>query len=92
MESLRGGGVEATFVVRTCTAGNAAKAVAEIARETRADLIVVGTHGYGRVAGLLIGSVAQGLIHASVCPVLAVPTGVTAGVTEAAELEASVAR
>jgi nucleotide-binding universal stress UspA family protein len=39
-------------------------------------LIVAGTHGYGRVGGLLVGSVAQGLLQAGVCPVLAVPTGV----------------
>jgi nucleotide-binding universal stress UspA family protein len=38
----------------------------------------VGTHGYGRVAGLLLGSVTQGLLHSGVCPVLAVPTGAPA--------------
>ena len=55
--------------------GHAARTIAEIAEEVEADLIVVGTHGYGRVAGLLLGSVTQGLLHAGVCPVLAVPTG-----------------
>src|SRR5213080_1080614 len=46
---------------------------AAVAREVGADLIVVGTHGYGRVAGLLLGSVTQGLLHSGVCPVLAIP-------------------
>ncbi len=85
VEEIRGGGLDASFVVRTCTAGHSAKTIAEIARDVGADLIVVGTHGYGRIAGLLIGSVAQGLLHAGVCPVLAVPTG--APVEQPAERE-----
>ena len=75
VEDLQSGGLDATFIVRSCTAGNAAHAIAKIAEEVGADLILVGTHGYGRVAGLLLGSVTQGLLHAGVCPVLAVPTG-----------------
>jgi nucleotide-binding universal stress UspA family protein len=87
---LKKDGLEATFVVRTCTAGHAAHAIADVARELEADLIVVGTHGYGRVAGLLIGSVTQGLLHSGVCPVLAVPTGTPAEAPER-ELEATAA-
>ncbi len=75
VEDLRSGGLDATFIVRSCTAGNAAHTIVKIAEEVGADLIVVGTHGYGRVAGLLLGSVTQGLLHAGVCPVFAVPTG-----------------
>jgi nucleotide-binding universal stress UspA family protein len=75
VEKLRTDGLDATFVVRTTTAGHAAGTIAEIAGEVGADLIVVGTHGYGRVAGLLLGSVTQGLLHAGTCPVLAIPTG-----------------
>jgi nucleotide-binding universal stress UspA family protein len=75
VEDLRDGGLDATFVVRTCTAGHAARTIAEVAKEVGADLIVVGTHGYGRLATALIGSVTQGLVHSGVCPVLAVPTG-----------------
>jgi nucleotide-binding universal stress UspA family protein len=75
VKDLRSGGLDATFIVRTCSASQAAHTIAKIAEEVEADLIVVGTHGYGRVAGLLLGSVTQGLLHAGVCPVLAVPTG-----------------
>ena len=77
VKNLRDGGLDATFIVRTCTAGHAARTISEIAKEAKADLIVVGTHGYGRVANLLLGSVTQGLLHQGVCPVLAVPTGAT---------------
>jgi len=72
---LQSVGREATFIVRTASSGHAARTIAEIADEVGADLIVVGTHGYGRIAGLVIGSVTQGLLHAGICPVLAVPTG-----------------
>ena len=75
VSELRDDGLDATFVVRTSTSGHAAKAIAEIAREVGADLIVIGTHGYGRVAGFLLGSVTQALLKTSVCPVLAITTG-----------------
>jgi nucleotide-binding universal stress UspA family protein len=75
VETLRTDGLDTTFVVRTCTGGHAARMIASIAGEVEADLIVVGTHGYGRVANALLGSVTQGLLHAGVCPVLAVPAG-----------------
>ena len=75
VEELQSSGVDATYVVRTCTASHAGRTIAEIAEEVHADLIVVGTHGYGRVANLLLGSTTRSLLHAGVCPVLAVPTG-----------------
>jgi nucleotide-binding universal stress UspA family protein len=85
---LKDGGIDATFVVRTCGGNHAAGAIAEIAEEVEADLIVVGTHGYGRVAGLLLGSVTQSLLHEGVCPVLAIPTGAPVE-THEREFEAS---
>lgn len=91
VKDLRDGGLDATFVVRTCTGGHAARTIAEVAKEVEADLIVVGTHGYGRVAGLLLGSVTQGLLHAGICPVLAVPTGTPVEASEQA-LEATTMR
>jgi nucleotide-binding universal stress UspA family protein len=75
-------GCNVSFIVRTTSSGHTARTIAEIAEEVGADLIVVGTHGYGRVAGLLVGSVTQSLLHAGVCPVLAIPTGVPAEKTE----------
>ena len=37
---------------------------------TSAQLVVVGSHGAGQVAGMLVGSTAHALIHHSSCPVL----------------------
>jgi len=42
------------------------------AREMRADLIVVGTHGRGGLDRVLLGSVAERVLRLAPCPVLAV--------------------
>jgi len=38
-----------------------------------ADLIVVGTHGWGGFRSAVLGSVAHGLLHDAYCPVLSIP-------------------
>jgi nucleotide-binding universal stress UspA family protein len=53
--------------------GGAAHAIAELAESQGADIIAVGTRGHTALAGLLLGSVTQRLLHIAPCPVLAVP-------------------
>jgi nucleotide-binding universal stress UspA family protein len=50
-----------------------AEAIADIADQVGAELVVVGTRGHGAVGSLMLGSVTQGLLHISPCPVLAIP-------------------
>lgn len=57
--------------------GDAAGHIASVAREIDADLIVIGTRGHSPIAGALLGSVTQRLLHIAPCPVLAVPPAVT---------------
>lgn len=52
--------------------GDPADAVLETAIEKKADLIVVGSRGLGRVKGLLLGSVSQKIIQDAPCACLIV--------------------
>jgi nucleotide-binding universal stress UspA family protein len=54
--------------------GGPAHVIEEVAAEAGADLIVVGTRGHAPVAGLLLGSVTQRLLHVATRPVLVVPS------------------
>ena len=50
--------------------GSPTERIAEIARETNADLVVVGEHGHRRGLRDVLGSTADQLVHASPVPVL----------------------
>ncbi len=52
--------------------GGAAQAIVETAREWGADLIVVGSHGYGFWSRTLLGSVSNTVVHHAPCSVLIV--------------------
>ena len=54
------------------TATSAAQAIIEYAGQARMNLIVVGTHGRGGVAHLLMGSVTERVVRLAHCPVLTV--------------------
>jgi nucleotide-binding universal stress UspA family protein len=53
--------------------GDVAQTILEIARERRADMIIVGKRGNGRLAGLLLGSVSQKLASLAPIPVTIIP-------------------
>jgi nucleotide-binding universal stress UspA family protein len=72
-------GIAATFTLASGAAPHAAHMIADAAREVDADVIVVGTRGHSPVAGLLLGSVTQRLLHIAPCPVLVIPTASRAG-------------
>jgi nucleotide-binding universal stress UspA family protein len=54
--------------------GIAVDEICRIANEREAQLIVVGSHGWGAARRFLSGSVSTGLIHQASCPVLVVRT------------------
>ena len=66
-------GIRTELRVLPTAAGDAAHAIAELARDEHADVIVVGTRGRTPLGGLLLGSVTQRLLHLAPCSVLAVP-------------------
>ena len=70
-DKLQDFGIDAkTLVVQ----GAAVEVILDEASKLKADLIVVGSHGHGAVYHLLVGSVSEGVLHRSTCPVLIVPT------------------
>jgi len=66
---VRSAGVDAEPEILT---GHAAPEVVRLAQARDVDLIVVGSHGRGRVATALIGSVASAIVHTADRPVLVV--------------------
>jgi nucleotide-binding universal stress UspA family protein len=61
-------GAKAVVVTSTMPA----QAIVQYANETKANLIVLGTHGRNTVARFFIGSVAERVVRTASCPVLTV--------------------
>jgi nucleotide-binding universal stress UspA family protein len=71
---LRDQGIDADARFESIVLGGPARSIADLADESGADLIVVGTRGHSALAGVILGSVTQKLLHIASCPVLCVPT------------------
>ncbi|AMC33905.1 universal stress protein [Janthinobacterium sp. B9-8] len=71
-EGLRADGLDVETSLLESWGGNLALAIVKEAESWSADLIVMGTHGYGGLTHLLMGSVAEGVVHATPVPVLLV--------------------
>lgn len=52
--------------------GSPAEAIMDVANTREVDLIVMGSRGFGRLKGLLIGSQSQKVVQHALCPVLIV--------------------
>ena len=59
-------------VVRKCVDGHPFVEIIRYAKTDETDLIVMGTHGRGAIAHLLLGSVAEKVVRKAPCPVLTV--------------------
>ncbi len=75
-DHLREAGVKAKAML---VQGPTVETILEMADKQESDLIVVGSHGRGMVAEMLMGSVSQGLIRAGQCPVTVVPVSLHEG-------------
>ena len=64
---------EVPCTVITCVMeGDAAEGIISTAETNKSDLIVMGSRGLGRLAGLLLGSTSQKVVAHAPCPVLIV--------------------
>ena len=52
--------------------GPESESILKVAEDREADLIVMGTRGFGAVKGFLVGSVSRKVIHYAACPVMVV--------------------
>jgi universal stress protein A len=64
-----GSGVNTQEVVRL---GRAWQEIVEIAKEKKANLVVIATHGYTGLRHVLLGSVAEKVVRHAPCPVLTI--------------------
>ena len=53
--------------------GSPADSIIEVAKKWHANLIVMGSHGRGKVKGILMGSVSQDVLRNAPCPILVTP-------------------
>jgi nucleotide-binding universal stress UspA family protein len=65
-------GVEAASELRRVRPGQTPEQIVEVATSTGADLIVMGTRGMTEWKSLLLGGVANKVVHHATCPVLLV--------------------
>jgi nucleotide-binding universal stress UspA family protein len=71
-EAAREVGASGVEVETEILEGKAADGIVELARSRGADLIIVGSRGRGAVAGALLGSVSESIVHKADRPVLVV--------------------
>jgi universal stress protein A len=65
-------GLDGADVIGQVLVGMASRKIVEYAADHDVDLIVMGTHGRGAIAHLLMGSVAERVVRTAPCPVFTV--------------------
>jgi nucleotide-binding universal stress UspA family protein len=71
-DALSADGLEVKVELISTVLGGPAPAIASVAADTDADVIVLGSHGNSALTGMLVGSVAHKLLHIAGRPVLVV--------------------
>jgi len=71
-ERARQAGLEGVNVVRHAEEGSVVRQILDVVRREGYDLLVMGSRGMGRAAGLILGSVSQSVVANLPCSVLIV--------------------
>jgi len=74
-DRLRKAGLDATALL---VQGATVETILKEASKLEVNMIVVGSHGQGALYQFLVGSVSEGVLRKSTCPVVVVPTRVRA--------------
>ena len=69
---FRDAGIDAQAEIRRVSPGDTPQQIVDVAREVEADLIVLGTRGMTEWKSMLLGGVANKVVHHAHCPVLLV--------------------
>ena len=72
VSTFRDAGMSATGTVRRVSPGRTAEMIVDIAEESNAELIIMGTRGMSEIRSLLLGGVATKVVNRAPCPVLLV--------------------
>ena len=72
VESFRSAGLEARGEIRRTRPGDVPEQIIDVAKSSHADLIVMGTRGMTELKSLVLGGVANKVVHHATCPVLLV--------------------
>ena len=72
LEKVKSGLTDATCQIAE---GSPLHSLMDYVKEVNADFVVLGSHGHGAIASLLLGSVAEGMVRKATVPTLIVPAG-----------------
>jgi nucleotide-binding universal stress UspA family protein len=72
VSTFRDAGLNATGTVRRVSPGRTAEMIVDLAEESKAELIILGTRGMSEIRSLLLGGVATKVVNRAPCPVLLV--------------------
>ncbi|MHC4320945.1 MAG: universal stress protein [Planctomycetota bacterium] len=71
VDELRQSGIDTKGLL---TQGSVVDVILQKSKQLEIDIIIVGTHGHGGVHHMIFGSVSEGVLRNTSCPVLVIPT------------------
>ncbi len=71
VDALRKVGIETKGLLAQ---GSVVDIILQKSKQLSIDIIIIGTHGHGGVHHMIFGSVSEGVLRSSSCPVLVIPT------------------
>ena len=71
VDELREAGIDTRGLLAQ---GSVIDVILQKSKQLEIDIIIVGTHGHGGVHHMIFGSVSEGVLRNSSCPVLVIPT------------------
>lgn len=71
VDGLRQSGIETKGLL---SQGSVVDVILQKSKQLEIDIIIIGTHGHGSIHHMIFGSVSEGVLRNTPCPVLVIPT------------------